>query len=204
MRENAAYAVILVVGLFLIGCIQTPISTAVSESDAKAFVNDDLRSKYSDAEIREITETTFSDNSYLMKARVTYNYSSQCPVRLNIYYDYPKKGFVASPPEYVTRDCTVCKDTLKSSCILGSPEEAIIASHTIASSDKIKSYLAAHPDAKPDAKFYTEYVDNSTRSRDVWVVRLLSPTTNFGVFAMISQKNPETLKTWELARSEII
>jgi len=196
---------LLAFGVFLFGCVQPAATAAVTESDAKAFVNDDLKAKYPDAEIREITETTFFEDSYQMKARVTYNYSTKCPVRLNIYYDYPKKGFVASPPEYVTRDCTVCKNVAQVSCILGTPEEAIIASHSIAGSDAVKGYFVAHPDAKPDANFYTEYVDkNNTRYRDVWVVKWLSPTTNFGIFALLSQKSPETLKTWEVARSEIV
>jgi len=205
MVTKGGYVVLLLVmGLLLFGCVQPQVSGNVTEKDAKAFVNDDLRSKYPDAEIKEITETTLSEGSYQIKARITYNYSTPCPVRLNAYYDYPKKGFVASPPEYVTRDCTVCKDFAKASCILGTPEEAIIASHTVAVNDAVKGYLVAHPDAKPDAKFYTEYIDKGTKYRDVWVVRWLSPTTNFGIFVIISQRGPEALTSWEVARSEMV
>ena len=205
MKRALLFAVIVLIGFVVFGCIQPQKQAIFSEKDARTFVNDDLNSKFSDAEIKEITEITLSptNDSWQIKARVTFNYSSPCPIRMNVYYDYPRKGFIATPPEYVTRDCFVCRNT--ATCIIGTPEEAIIASHTMNNSVSVNNYITAHLNAVPDAKFYTEYVDtdNNTRHKDVWLVKWLSPTTNFGILTLIAD-NGEIIKSWEVARSEFV
>lgn len=201
--QNLVIFSIFFLGLFLFGCVQPKINGNVTAEDAKAFVIDDLKAKYPDAEIREVIQITPSDGSWEVKARVTFNYSSSCPVRIHVFYDYPRKGFVVTTPEYITKNCVVC--TEGSACVIGTPEEAIIASHTLNGTESISNYIAVHADAKPEPTLYSEYYDPDTGSKykDVWIVKWVSETTNYGVFVIISQKG-EVLKIWELARSEIV
>jgi len=205
MKRALLLAAVLLIGVVMFGCTQQQKQASFSEKDARTFVNDDLNSKFSGAEIKEITELSPSptNDSWQIKARVTFNYSSPCPVRMNVYYDYPRKGFIATPPEYITRDCTVCMNT--ASCVIGTPEEAIIASHTMNGSTTVNDYITAHDNAVPDAKFYTEYVDTTSKKsyRNIWIVKWLSPTTNFGILTMISDTG-EILKSWEVTKSELI
>jgi hypothetical protein len=181
------------------GCTKVSPSGNVTEQDAISFVLDDLKVKYPDAEIREVAEISKSDDSWYVKARVTYNYSTPCPVRMHLYYDYPKKGFIISPSEYVTKECKVCQT---GTCIIGTPEEAIIASHTLNGTETVANYIFYHSDAKPDAKFYAEYISNGVKNKNVWIVKWFSQTTNYGIFAMVSNEG-QVLKTWEVAKTEI-
>ncbi|MEM2974571.1 MAG: hypothetical protein QW112_03035 [Candidatus Micrarchaeia archaeon] len=119
---------------------------------------------------------------------------------MHLYYDYPKKGFIISPPEYITKDCKVCQaDT----CVIGTSEEAIIASHTLPGTEDVHTYIVYHKDAKPDVKFYEEYSSEGTKYRNIWIVRWFSQSTNYGVYAMISNEG-EIIKIWEVAKSEIL
>ncbi|MFH1285600.1 MAG: hypothetical protein ABIH99_03370, partial [Candidatus Micrarchaeota archaeon] len=100
----------------------------VTELDARKFVVEDMASKYGSAE-SEILSASLEDGSWLMQARVTLNKNSPCPERINLYYDYPRYGFVTRPPEYITKDCKIlCED--KPTCALAFEEQAVIASHT--------------------------------------------------------------------------
>jgi len=195
----SALAVFVSLSMLLSGCIKTSTSKNVTEQDAIAFVLDDLKAKYLDSEVIDIVEISPSDGSWYIKAKVTYNYSTPCPVRMHLYYDYPKKGFIISSPEYVTKDCKVCQT---GSCVIGTPEEAIIASHTLNSTETVASYLSYHKDAIPDAKFYGEYISDGVKNKNVWVVKWFSPSTNYGVYVMVSNEG-QILKVWEVAKAEI-
>jgi len=186
--------------IFMSGCTKPVTNKNVTEQDAITFVLDDLKAKYPDAEVTEIAEITNSGDSWYIKAKVTYNYSTPCPVRMHLYYDYPKKGFSISPPEYVTRDCKVCQ--IGSSCVIGTPEEAIIASHILAGSETAASYISLHKDAKPEAKFYAEYVADGEKNQNVWVVKWYSASTNYGVYVMISNEG-QIMNVWEVAKAEM-
>jgi hypothetical protein len=179
---------LLVFAFLLFGCVQSEKKKVFSESEVSAFVMEDLNSKYPNADVKEILEMKSSDSneSWEIKARVTFNYTSPCPVRMNVYYDYPRKGFVEKPPEYITRTCEVCQGV--TTCILGTPEEAIIASHTLSGSDPVKSYLGSYSDAKASAKFYSDYIDPVEKKiyKDVWIVKWTSEKTNYGLIVLIS------------------
>jgi len=185
----SGYVFILLLSAFILfGCVQSESKKTFSESEVRTFVMEDLNSKYPNADVREILEMRSSDSneSWVIKARVTFNYTSPCPVRMNVYYDYPRKGFVEKPPEYITKTCEVCQGV--STCILGTPEEAIIASHTLSGSEPVKSYISSYPNAKASAKFYSEYIDPVERKtyKDVWIVKWTSEKTNYGLIVLIS------------------
>lgn len=202
MKNIVVILAVLIIAIALFGCITPTPPKTLTEAEARTLVSDDLHSKYPTADVREIIETTWDGQSWQINARVTFNYSSPCPVRMNVLYDYPRKGFVTAPPEYITKDCVVWKEA---ACVIGTPEEAIIASHTLEGTTKIQSYIDWHTDAAANATFYTEYFDTDTGTKDknVWIVRWLSPTTNYGVFVMVANNGAIT-KVWEVAKSEIV
>ena len=190
MKNSLTLVSLVLFSLVLFGCLQTEQQQVFKESDARAFVLDDLNSKYPSANVKEILEIVSSstNDSWQIKARVTFNYTSACPVRMNVYYDYPRKGFIETPPEYVTKECTVCKGV--ETCILGTPEEAIIASHTLEGSDAVVSFISAHSNAQASAKFYSEYLDpiQTNKYSNVWVVKWTSDTTNYGLIVLVSNE----------------
>ena len=195
MKSRTWEVLPIVLLLFLAGCVTKEVSKITKEA-AITFVQDDLATRYPDAEIREIIDITESNGSWQIKARVTYNFSSKCPVRMHVYYDYPRKGFIVAPPEYITKDCEVCKSAM---CVIGVPEEAIIASHTLPGSEMVKSYITIHPDAKPTAKFYDEYIkdgEEGEKYENVWIVKWFSEGTNYAVYSMI-RDNGTVIDTWQ-------
>lgn len=202
LNKVIVFASLMLLGAFLFGCQQQTGSTTVSENNVRNYVVEDLAAKFPDADIREIVEMTPSDGSWYVKARVTYNFTTPCPVRMNVYYDYPKKGFIESPPEYITKGCSVCRE---GTCVIGTPEEAIIASHTMKGTDAVRSYLSAHSDAKPEVKLYSEYVDADTAEKytNVWIVKWYSEKTNYAEFVIVSN-NGEILKVWQAIKTETV
>lgn len=121
---------------------------------------------------------------------------------MNIYYDYPRKGFTISPPEYIIKDCEVCKE---GTCIIGTPEEAIIASHQLEGSNLVNLYLDVHTNAKPEVKLYTEYYHEPANKtfNDVWLVKWFSDDVNYGVFSLVSL-NGKIEKSWQVIKTEEI
>ncbi len=196
---------LILVSMILFGCLQTQQQQVFKESDARAFVLDDLNSKYPNADVKDISEikSSSTNDSWQIKARVTFNYTSPCPVRMNVYYDYPRKGFIETPPEYITKDCTVCKGV--ETCVLGTPEEAVIASHTLSGSDPVVSFISSHSNAQASAKFYSEYIDpiQNNKYSNVWVVKWTSETTNYGLIVLVSN-NAEVLGVIQATKQETI
>ncbi|MEM3814509.1 MAG: hypothetical protein QW771_00180 [Candidatus Micrarchaeia archaeon] len=179
---------LIIFSVFMFGCLQSSKTTTLNADEVKKFVLDDLNSKYPDADIKEILEMKpgESNNTWQIKTRVTFNYSSPCPVRMNVYYDYPRRGFIETPPEYITKNCEVCKGI--ANCILGTPEEAIIASHTLEGTDVVSKFINTYSNAKASAKFYSEYLDPIEKKpySDVWIVKWTSESTNYGLIVMIA------------------
>ena len=190
------FGLFAVLSVFMSGCLKPSSSNNVTEQDAVSFVLDDLKAKYQDAEVREVVEKSLIDGSWTIKAKVTYNYSTPCPVRMHLYYDYPKKGFIISPAEYVTKGCKVCQS---GTCVIGTPEEAIIASHTLNGTGIAASYLVYNNNAIPDAKLYTEYSSDGTKYKNVWLVRWSSATANYDVLVLVSDVG-EIIKVWEAGK----
>jgi hypothetical protein len=122
----------------------------VVEADASKFVLQDLRSRYSDAEIGIMTITPKTnpgrDRYFEVKARVTEYADSPCPERSHIFYNYPAQNFIAQPAEVITDGCEVCTEGI---CTVAFPEEALIASHTFAGTETIHAFIEANDDAIP-------------------------------------------------------
>ena len=190
---------LFLVSIFLLGCLET--KEKLTEEKVRNYILRDLSEKYPDAEIREIIEISPYEDSFYVKAKIVYNYSTPCPIRFHVYYDYPRKGFVISPPYYVTTaECIVCKDR---PCKITSPEEAIIASHRLKGSETVVSYLRSNPGAKPEAKYYREFMRDDKKYNDVWAVKWFSKETNYGIITLISVDG-EVLDSWVIVKEEIL
>jgi len=122
----------------------------VEEADASKFVLEDLRSRYSDAEIGIMTiipKTNPSGDRYFeVKAKVTENADSPCPERSHIFYNYPAQNFIAQPAEVITSGCEVCTEGI---CTIAFAEEALIASHTFPGTETVGVFLQLNDDAEP-------------------------------------------------------
>ncbi len=157
---------LLIIGLILVIAVLIKLveffQVNVVESDASKFVLEDLRSKYPAADIEVMTITPLSNANgakyFEVKARVTEGASTPCPERSHIFYNYPEQNFVPQLPEIITSDCAVCTEAI---CTIAFPEEAIIASHTLAGTDKARSYLRIYQDALPTV----------TEKTDSWLVK---------------------------------
>lgn len=187
-KQKILFASLVIISLFMFGCLQSNTTKRFSEDEVRKFVIDDLNSKYPDADVKEILEMKSTDmnESWQIKTRVTFNYSSPCPVRMHVYYDYPRRGFIETPPEYITKSCEVCQGVSK--CLLGTPEEAIIASHTLYGSEPVTRFINSYPNAVVTAKFYSEYLDPIEKKpyQNVWIVKWTSESTNYGLIVLIS------------------
>ena len=122
----------------------------VVEADASKFVLQDLRSRYSDAEIGIMTITpktnAAGDRYFEVKARVTEYADTPCPERSHIFYNYPAQNFIAQPADVITDGCEVCTEGI---CTIAFAEEALIASHTFAGTEIVHAFIEANEDAIP-------------------------------------------------------
>jgi len=166
----------------------------LTQEDAKKFFLEDLKTKYPDADIREVIEiiemkTKEGENYYQLKARVTYGFYTPCPERLDIQYEYPPKNFVAQPPAYITKGCEICKN--QENCIIAFPEEAIIASHKFDGGEKVREFIKENQDAKPMARFESEYKNYT----DIWLVKWSSQ--NKSILAIVSKTGKKVINVEE-------
>lgn len=167
-RELILILVLLIVIAVLVKAMEL-FQVNVVEADAGKFVVEDLISKYPGADISVMTFTSKyndrGDKYFEVKARLTVNPWSPCPERSHIFYNYPVQNFIPQPPEVITRNCVICAEGI---CTIAFPEEAIIASHTLAGTGAVQSYLDAHSDAVPAV----------TEAADSWSVRWDSPAAD--------------------------
>ena len=161
----------LAVIVILLAAALTYFSVNVESADAGKFVLEDLRTKYpkADIEVLEVKEKFNADNKkyFEVNARVTEDYESACPKRSHIYYNYPVQNFVPSPAEKITTSsCTVCTS---GSCIINYPEEAIIASHTLAGTSEVHSFIQTQVAASVSSSTVGSY----------WLVRWSAPNITY-------------------------
>ncbi len=164
-REIQLIALLLVLIVLLVKAVEF-FKVDVIEADASNFVLEDLADKYPGAstEVMSIRQKhTDSGNAYFeVKARVTADAESPCPERMHIYYNYPEQNFVPQPTEVITQNCEVCTEGI---CTLAFPEEAVIASHTFAGTEAVRSYLSR----------YTTALPQTTENKDSWSVMWDTP-----------------------------
>jgi hypothetical protein len=163
MAKNveARMIIVLVVIIALLIISTTFFKHDLKESTAREFVMKDLQAKYPNAEVEVLSVATVDNGAtgkyYEIKAKATEDAQSKCPIRTHIYYNYPTQNFVPQAPEYLTKGCKVCT---KGACIIAFPEEAIIASHTLAGSEGVNRFLEFNPSAMPIVK----------ENEDRWIV----------------------------------
>ncbi|MFA5382017.1 MAG: hypothetical protein WC356_02545 [Candidatus Micrarchaeia archaeon] len=156
-----------------------------NETDARTSVLEDLKSHYGETaefEILSINENIQNEGEkgkyFTIKARVTINPETACPERIHLYYNYPEQGFVTQPPDYITKNCEICLG--QPICQLIFNEEAVIASHTIEGTEKIKQYITQYPNAKPK-------VNPPTNGQENWIVLWSSENADFYYIVEISR-----------------
>ena len=151
-RELVLILVLLIAIAFLARAVGF-FKPNVQSADAAAFVLEDLKVKYPNADIGILeTKELYNSNNekyFEVKARVTEGLNTPCPKRVHIYYNYPIQNFVPQPADVITQNCAVCTE---GTCILNYPEEAIIASHTLKGTPLISGFLKNIPSAVPSAE----------------------------------------------------
>ncbi len=181
--------------LFSFGCIN-PKTETPSEDQVKQLILDDLRSNYPEADkISIVSAELQTDGSWKVKGRVTSNYSTPCPERTHITYEYPKFGFVPNPPEQITSNCLACAGAKE--CKIAFEEQAIIASHTFPGANDVSKFVYNNDDAVASAGIYDNYYDvNENRAyENVWLVKWSSKTANSSYTLLLDKNTGGILKT---------
>lgn len=160
-KEIKLIAILAVIIIALVSLIDF-IKKNVEQADASKFVEEDLKINYPNADvaIMAVTDKINSEGKryFEIKAKVTNDPDGICPERTHIYYNYPVQNFVPQTPDYITKNCEVCKT---GTCVLSFEEEAIIASHTLQGTERIREYISKFSEAHSSAK----------DSGDGWVIR---------------------------------
>ncbi len=161
-REVLLIVVLLLIVIALVKIIEF-FQVDVVQGDAAKFVLEDLRTKYpgADTEIMSITPMVNERGGHYfeVKAKVTQDPNSPCPLRSHIFYDYPTQNFVPALPEVITDNCQVCLEG-QGICTIAFPEEAIIASHTLSGTAAVNAFVQSTPGIFPKV----------TEGVDTWVV----------------------------------
>ncbi|MFA5077110.1 MAG: hypothetical protein WC488_01655, partial [Candidatus Micrarchaeia archaeon] len=148
-KEIAITALLLVVAAALVLGINMAGGN-YEERDAKKVVLEDLQERFPYADKIEIIafepRTNGDQRYFAIKASVSDDLDMPCPKRTHYYYNYPEQNFVPAPPEYIVKTCRVCENK---PCIIAFPEEAIIASHTLAGTGEVSNYIVNAGDVKP-------------------------------------------------------
>ncbi len=179
-RNEITIIIILLVAIVILLAVVEFFKKNIQISDAKAFIIEDLQNKYQGADIVIITTNEkFNDKNeqyYEIKAKVTVKQGSPCPERIHIYYNYPEQNFVPKTPEYITKNCAVCKET---QCNLVFPEEALIASHMFAGTEEVHAYVTTY-----NKDIYGTATTEGTSS---WIVLWSSPSASYDFKVELSQ-----------------
>lgn len=150
-RLATAIAVLLIASIVIVAGMKFYEAT-VQIDDATDYVLEDLVGKHPTADSVEIMdwETRMNEEGeeYLrIRASVTEDLYSPCPVRVHYFYHYPVQNFIADAPEYITTSgCTVCEGE---GCVIAFNEEAVVASHMNKRTEGVHKYVQGYPDAVP-------------------------------------------------------
>ncbi len=149
-RKELTLILVLIFIVLVLISISSFFKLDVEESDARRFVQEDLHAKYPAADTEILTTLEKKDEKgqkyFEIKVRITKAIDTPCPERFHTYYYYPKQNFVNPPDEVITKDCKICIENEKS-CVIAFKEEAIIASHTLAGTEKIQDFIRNYPTA---------------------------------------------------------
>jgi len=167
-RHELLIGVVLIFILLFLYSITTFWNNGSTEKQkVEDYVVEDLKTKYPDADKIGILDDVLSKNDdgkiyYSIRAKVTTNFYSPCPVRIHYYYNYPEQNFITQPPEYITKNCEVC---VIPPCTLTFEEEAIIGSHTLKGTEDVMQFINSHKGVYPvveklEGKWKVIWIDN--------------------------------------------
>jgi hypothetical protein len=188
-RRELLILISLVVLILLLVKLVEFFKVNVVEADASKFVTEDLYANYPDADIDIMTvKEKYNDEGekyFEVKAKVTEDYNTPCPVRMHIYYNYPVQNFVPQPTEYITLNCEVCTE---GTCTIAFPEEAIIASHTFEGTENVDGFIEGFESSHPTV----------SESEENWEVMWDSPvSTHYYVVVVGKDGNIESVEKVE-------
>ncbi|RME78907.1 MAG: hypothetical protein D6769_03760 [Methanobacteriota archaeon] len=123
----ALFIIVAFIATSLVVLISSKASpdSGVSKASLENAVLEDARTRFADADIVEINNIEEKGGNKYIVVRVTYNYSSTCPIRKHVYYTYPEGLFLPEYPVNVITSCSFCKS---GDCLIAYDEEAILAS----------------------------------------------------------------------------
>ncbi len=161
-------SIFLIIGIVFYINISTPkgLSDIEREKLEKVIV-EDASQRYPDADIVEIIDRKRINNTYEFKVRVTWNYTSICPIRYHLYYYYPSQHLVPKLPEKILSNCDFCKE---GNCIIAFEEEAIQASVNMPECKKVREFVE-EKNALPEVK----------KVGNLWVVKWSSVDESYVV-----------------------
>lgn len=178
--------------LFSFACVEPKQGESLGEEQVKQLITEDLRTNYPGADVVGIVSAEPKGGSWLVKGRVTFNYSTPCPERLHVSYDYPKFGFVPNSPERITGNCLACGGSRE--CKIAFEEQAVIASHTFPGANEVSKFVFTHSDAVASAGLFEDYF-NAGQNKSysgVWLVEWASASTDSS-FKVLLDKNNGTI-----------
>ncbi|MCX8205949.1 MAG: hypothetical protein N3H30_01840 [Candidatus Micrarchaeota archaeon] len=135
-RVAMLLAVCAVLAALFAGCIGKP--EQVDQLGFEQAIIKDARAKYPAADIIEIEGHEEVGGTNITSVRVTFNYTSVCPVRMRLKYKYPDYGYETGVTSYIIRDCTY---KCEGNCIITGEEEAIVAAHTLSGSQEASQFI---------------------------------------------------------------
>jgi len=194
--DSKGYVAVLLVLAVVLAYVIFSSRHEITKDEALRFVQEDLAAKYPAADYG-ILAADKNGSSWSIKARVTFDAGTPCPSRLHTEYKYPEFGYVVRE-DWITRNCQVCAGLAPEKCVLFFEEEAVIASHTRAGTERVSDYLRAHPDAVPDVHFYGEegYSADRQTYTDVWLVGWSSKADYSSINVLLTKQPGNVLLVW--------
>ena len=183
MRNSLLYALVVLFLVFMLGCTSNYRGETVSLDTEKSII-EDVESKYPNADIIEIEGVEEFGEYNITNVRVTFNYTSICPVRMRIRYKHPTFGYETGVPTYIVKDCVY---RCEGKCVITGEEEAIVASHTLPGTDVVKDFIGDGSNVTARAVF--------NESAGVWTVTLTKSLGNSSSIStvLIRAKDPAIL-----------
>ncbi len=178
-----ALGIALFISVIIGGCTKNKTQTETISFE-KSIISD-AESKYPGADIIEIEGTESVGEYNITNVRVTFNYTSVCPVRMRLRYKHPLFGYETGVPTYIIKDCVYrCEGT----CIITSEEEAIVAAHTLPNTKNAQEFINNNGMENVNAK--AVYYENE----GIWSITFASNSNATNkINVNITSKNPKVV-----------
>jgi len=172
------FCVVVAAIIFMAGCVENEPEMFDQVSFEKAIISD-VEAKFPSADIIEIEGTSQVGGINVTSVRVTFNYTSICPVRMRVNYKYPSFGYETGVPLYLVKDCAY---RCMGECVITGEEEAIVAAHSIPGTELVKEFVGNGEGVKAKAVLL--------KNDSIWRVSFLDEAGGL-MLVNITSRNPE-------------